>query len=389
MQLTFNTTNEMQSYILNLAKQKNPDITHDLICMGSRGSGKTWMAGVLTFLWCLTPNTTILLARRTRASMKDSVISLWCKEIIPKEFVKKINKVSGFIEFINGSKLITTGTIQIDDIKSSEVDGIVFEEANQIDFEAYSVLVGCLRKRGHPSGRFSLICTNGVRKNHWIAEKIKRGEGKFFHSEMKDNKFLPKDYVSHMIRCFGSDSHWVKGGFADENGTIFNGYHDIPNILDIFNYQPEQRIIGIDLGGMGTGVSTTVVIGAGFKEGKRYIEKEWVKKQSTHPEVIANIHKLWKDMGEKGAPTVVSDPANAAFNRELQLNGCILLSIKKSPGSVQSYEILLNSHLGCETLYVHPDCDHTIDSLINYDGGEKYKDAVDVIRYILMATEYW
>jgi hypothetical protein len=206
------------------------DYTGELLLLtGSAGGGKSRVAGEKVHAFLLAfPGATAFVARKTKASMYNSTVAFFRKEIFPRYIsLKKIRHNATFFrfEYDNGSMLVYGGMkddAQKEAIRSigghGGIDICWMEEATQFVEADFNEIVSRMRGNAAP-WRQIILTTNPEGPTHWIYQRFfieKIGKVKFSHAS--DNPYNPADYVSKLDRLTGIERDRLRDGLWKEAG---------------------------------------------------------------------------------------------------------------------------------------------------------------------------
>jgi PBSX family phage terminase large subunit len=224
---------------------------------GGSGTGKT----VTNLMKCyqfgqLYPGTRILLTRKTRASLTDTALVTWERDILGprhKMLTRRPNlrKVRQTYNFSNGSEMLVAGMDNPEKVLSGDFDLICMIEATDFPYDDYQVLKTRLRTGIAPYQQIIGDC-NPTFPAHWLFQEISAtnedGSQKMrsFNSRHKDNPAywdretndwtpLGRSYVEVTLRNMtgARRKRFYEGKWASAEGLVFDAFdpaiHGLPS----------------------------------------------------------------------------------------------------------------------------------------------------------------
>lgn len=348
------------------------DIIHDwnyetYLLIGGYGSSKSHHGFTKVILKCLEePGRTVMVVRKTYASMKNSCFSL----------INKILKSSGInsycttkkspFEFIfdNGSRIFLAGIDDPESMKSvDDVSIVIVEEADQISYEVYNELLGRIRNK-EKSNHFILM-TNPVSKNSWIyshffQREIEKEDGTvekkiilddeilytektvikkdtyYHHSTVDDNYHVPRKYIDRLDALKETDPDRWRVGRLGQFGTM--GKRVLPqfsvdtekNVLQVIEECKKRGKLRYFVGGDAgfvTSYNCLVRVAVDTEKQYLYIIKEHYIRDVVDTQYIPMIQE-WKKWH------IIMDCADPKLIRYMRMNGFNVSPCKKGQGSV-------------------------------------------------------
>jgi phage terminase large subunit len=188
----------------------------EILVDGPRGTGKTTglLLKLLYLMW-KHPKCRILILRKTRAAMTESVLVTLESNILGLGHpmignVSRANRAS--YTYCNGSVLVVGGLDKVDRTKSTDYDLIVIFEATECTEDDLETLTGSLRSTKVGFQQIVLDC-NPKGDRHWIIQRAKKGKMTRFPSRHEDNPLLfdrkgnatefGKSYLARLDRLSG------------------------------------------------------------------------------------------------------------------------------------------------------------------------------------------
>lgn len=152
-----------------------------MLC-GPAGTGKTW--GLLATLHCIArdyPGLRILICRKTRASLTESILVTYEQEILPADGCSSLaagslRRVRQSYRYPNGTEIVLGGLDEPTRIMSTAWDIIYVNEAIEIQEDAWESL-SCRLNRPGRDPRFGWLLgdTNPGHPHHWLKLRSDRG----------------------------------------------------------------------------------------------------------------------------------------------------------------------------------------------------------------------
>lgn len=182
---------EFRGAVLELRKYRG---TKPVMIDGPAGTGKT--VGTLAWIYEMMdsyPGTRVLIARKTKESIRESVLVTWENHVLPEgspmlDGPARENRES--YRHANGSELAIIGLHDkkaVNQVKSQEYDIIYCNEASQLTEGDIGLLTTRLRNFRLPHGQFLIMDTNPDSPHHWLWQGHLKGEYIRFQSTHRDN----------------------------------------------------------------------------------------------------------------------------------------------------------------------------------------------------------
>ena len=160
---------------------------------GPAGTGKTRGLLEKAFVAAAKYNRArILLCRKTRASMTETVLVTWEDKVLPPGSSIKMGaarRTRSVYSFPNGSEIVIAGLDNPERIMSSEYDLIICFEATEISEDDVELLDTRLRNGVMPYQQLILDC-NPAGPNHHLKRRADRGWFERLPSRHEDNPVL-------------------------------------------------------------------------------------------------------------------------------------------------------------------------------------------------------
>lgn len=271
---------------------------------GPQGTGKT--LGILAYLYELMdayPGIRILMARRSRASMTNTVLVTWENQVVPPGHPmlggKHREAVRGY-KHINGSELVL-GSFHTKDAKdkilSSEYDVVYFPEATEQDEADYETALGRLR-HGVLPWQMAICDCNPHTPRHWLLQRVNAGKMARFQSKHEHN---PRwfdganwtqdglEYLSRLDAMTGVRYlRYRLGIWAGAEGVVYDDYLEDRHLLPVGYRIPKswRRIWAVDFGFTNPFVWHQLAVD---EDGRIYREKELYRTRHLLADNVAAI----------------------------------------------------------------------------------------------------
>lgn len=240
----------------------------EVLLSGPAGSGKTlvWLAKVLTLAGKY-PGSRILIVRKTRESLTESVLVTWERDILGADHHiltrnPTLRRVRQSYDCGNGSVVVVGGLDKPDKVLSSEWDLIYAPEATDLTLIDWETLGGRLRAGAVPFQQLAGDC-NPTTPTHWLYKRYQKRLVTLYSSRHQDNPryfsraandwtAAGREYVlGRLGRMTGARrKRFLEGLWAAAEGLVFDGYDPAVH-LHPKGWRPEPhwpRVWGIDWG---------------------------------------------------------------------------------------------------------------------------------------------
>lgn len=169
---------------------------HEAIICGPAETGKTWagLSWVNSVLWD-NPGAQGVLLRKTYASLHNTAIKTYKRILGPDTPVRAYGgEKAEWFDYPNGSRLSIVGMDNPSKVLSGEVDIVYMNQAEELAFDDYQILLTRTTGRGAVFAHPQVIgdC-NPDKIGHWILERQKTGHLKLLYSFHEDNPTLFDD----------------------------------------------------------------------------------------------------------------------------------------------------------------------------------------------------
>ena len=236
----------------------------EVLLAGPAGTGKTRALLEKSFAAaCKYPGARILLARKTRASMTESVLVTLERDVFPPNSLWRgdsARRTRGSYSLPNGSSIVIGGLDRPDRIMSTEFDIVAAFEATELVEDDWEKLQTRLRNGVMPYQQGIADC-NPQGPGHWLhlraktkmAHLLSRHEDNplIWDAAAKDWTTAGREYIAKLDALTGARKLRLRHGvWAVAEGVVYDGYDAAKHIYPArFKVKPEwRRIISVDFG---------------------------------------------------------------------------------------------------------------------------------------------
>lgn len=243
---------------------------------GGFGSAKTYTCGMEFLTTVLQiPNSAGLMGAKTWGQVADTCLK-FVTDNLPNKLVASSHqdKVSWYIDLINGSRISAKALDQEGKIRSANLSIIWVEEASEVDYEIIAYIQARLRNKvGFFKGknRLKMLLSSNPDVGWLNTEWLMKSDKIFYHGDVKDrynvpveqrdpakvthisatsaNVYLPPDYEANLRR--NKEQWWINryllGSFKYTEGLVYPEFSDW--FCTPFEIPPHwRRITGTDFG---------------------------------------------------------------------------------------------------------------------------------------------
>lgn len=222
---------------------------------GGFGSAKTYTCGMEFLTTVLQiPNSAGLMGARTWGQVADTCLK-FVTDNLPERLVASSHqdKVSWYIDLINGSRISAKALDQEGKIRSANLSIIWVEEASEVSYEIIAYIQARLRNKvGFFKGknRLKMLLSSNPDVGWLNTEWLMKSDKVYYHGDVKDrydvpiekrdpakvthisatsaNVYLPPDYEANLAR--NKEKWWVdrylKGSFKYTEGLVYPNFSD-------------------------------------------------------------------------------------------------------------------------------------------------------------------
>lgn len=237
----------------------------EVLVDGVAGAGKTRnLLERALYEACRYPGSRILLVRKTRESMSESVLVTFEDEVLPDPHPARL--VGGdrarrkIYRLQNGSELIVGGMDKASKIMSTDYDMIIVFEATELTEDDFESLTTRLRRGAMPFRQIVADC-NPAAPSHWLKRRADSGRMTriaarhtdnpvYWDEEADDWTAMGREYMARLGHLTGHRrDRLLKGLWAAAEGLVYPEFDVNVHVIDRFEIPPEWgRFITVDFG---------------------------------------------------------------------------------------------------------------------------------------------
>ena len=341
--------------------------TRYVVMKGSAGSGKSFDSAMFYVVRLLSEKGRNLLCIRKTAESNERSTFRELQKAIRRMGVGNLFRITTrplLIRCVNGNEVLFGGVnddAQRERLKSitatsGNITDVWIEEATELLQDDFEIIDD--RLRGIlPEGLFYQIrlTFNPVSAGHWIKRvffDIERDDVTLSQSTYLDNAFCDEQYHERMMRRKELDPEGYRiyglGEWGETSGLIFTNYKiaSVSQNATDYDYVRYGQDFGFN--------HANALLEIGIKDGDIYILRELYVKEKTTDDIIAlagDFDKktlMWCDCAE---PDRIVMWRRAGFNAR---------------GVVKKPVAFCNDWLKRRNIYIHPDCENTIDEISSW-----------------------
>lgn len=290
---------------------------------GSSRASKTYNTLIYLIAYLLSNrNTRLSIVRGTIPALKKSVF-VDLKEILVKFGVfdaRALNKSELIYHLPNGSWIEMFSTDDEQKIRGSKRDVLFINEANEIDYTAYTQLM--MR-----TTRFAILDYNpSYSDEHWLCGVNRDEKTYHFISTYLDNPFLEQTVIDEIESLRGKNKAlWEIYGLGQQSlveGLVFPSI----TLIDEFPENAKHQALAIDYGFSN---DPTAIVKCGIIDDNLYIDEICYRTQMRTQDIIDEL-RPYKEM------KIISESADPRLVHEISLAGFWIIPVKKGAGSVEA-----------------------------------------------------
>lgn len=223
--------------------------TRFVLSYGGAGSGKSHTQAQYELINGMARKEKVLILRKVKDTLKDSVIPLMNEEILPAM------KAGSLFTYHATNRVLTcklTGTQYLfrgldDPEKIKSIAGITriwLEEASEFNEADFNQLNLRLRAQG----RLQMVLTfNPIDESHWLKKRFfdfEDPDATIIKSTFQDNPFLPESYVNELLKYKKTDYNYFRvyalgdWGKLDSGAELYKAFDPAYNV-DLSPYDPD------------------------------------------------------------------------------------------------------------------------------------------------------
>lgn len=310
----------------------------EILLSGPAGTGKTTAA--LNYIYYLAheyPGCRILIARKTRESMTESILKTWEQNVVPEGHPMlggADRKTRSRYDIGNKSEVIISGLRQsgkdmTQKVMSTDYDFIYIPEAIELHLDEWDKLVS--RKRNYKAPFQQLIAdTNPSHPNHWLKKRCDAGKCRMIETRHQDNPAWYDhdkqewtknglEYLSILDMMEGAQKLRLRHGrWVQAEGVVYESFDSALHVVTDFEIPKDwKRIRAIDFGYQDPFVCLWIAQDPSTK--RLVVYREYVAVNKIVEDHAARIREL-EDSGEVISFTVCDHDAGdrATIERHLK-----------------------------------------------------------------------
>jgi hypothetical protein len=371
----------------------------DLLIVGPAGTGKTW--GILRWIHCLARDNRdlrILISRKTRASLTESVLVTYEQEILPLDGMQGIaagvkRRVRQSYVYPSGSEIVLGGLDDADRILSTAWDLAYINEAIEATEQAWETLKSRMARPGR-SSRFGYLLgdTNPGHPDHWLKKRGDAGRTRIWDTTHEANPALfdGRRWTPAGVRYFRESLDHLTGSrrvrlrdgiWAVGDGAWFDAFDPARHVTGLAEFDPAlPAFLAVDPGV----ITGAVLFQVRTASGLHFVNVfgDYLSEGLTAEANARAIKGLADQLFPGQLANRYCDPAGGARNpigptvmAEYARAGLVLQPWARANPSVADslalVEGLLDPVNGVPRLTVHPRCRHLVSAFGNYQRAKR------------------
>ena len=238
-----------------LFRCKDPEV----LLEGPAGTGKTRaLLEYVNYLCEEHPGIRVLIFRKTRTSMNESVLVTWEEKVLWENHPAKVGDAHRnnrqHYRYPNGSHVVIGGMDNSDRIMSTEYDVAACFEATEVTLEDWEKVLSRLRNNILPWQQGVCDCNPGS-QFHWLNQRANQGLMTRLLSRHEDNPTVTKEYLAKLNRLTGARyERLLKGRWVTEEGLVYEEYDPTIQLIDKPEGERKWHFGAIDWGYRAPGV---------------------------------------------------------------------------------------------------------------------------------------
>lgn len=260
----------------------------EVLVSGSAGTGKSMGITNLLVLLCEEyPGIRVLIGRKTRASMSQSILVTLENHAFPKGHPaiasggQRTHRTS--YRFPNGSEIVVAGFDDPERIKSTEYDIVFVNEATELTVTDWEIATSRLRHGKLPLGQIAIADCNPDAPTHWLYKRCTDGRMKLMVSLHKDNPAMTEKYLTKLKNLTGvRRKRLYEGLWVSAEGAIWENFDLSVHVIKELpanglrrdadgNVEWRMVVAGVDWGFTHPG---SILIAGVDNDGRIYIQRE-------------------------------------------------------------------------------------------------------------------
>lgn len=298
----------------------------EVLIEGPAGTGKTRAVLEKVNRWMLkVPGSRGLIARKTRASMTQSVLVTLENFVIPdnRELYPNLHEPSrrtrASYSYPNGSELVVAGLDNPERIMSTEYDLIAVFEATEVTVDDFEKLTSRLRNFVMPFQQIIADC-NPAQPSHWLNQRAKSSgmtrllsrhqDNPRFYDELGNIKPGGTIYIEQVLgRLSGSRRlRLLEGKWSKAEGLVYEDFDTAVHVISPDQVPSLRRYVaGVDWGFTEPGA---IEVGGIDGDGRIYRVREVYQSKKTIDWWVARAKEIH---GRYKVEAFACDPAEPAY----------------------------------------------------------------------------
>ena len=221
---------------------KDPEVLME----GPAGTGKTRaLLEYINYLCEEYPGIRVLIYRKTRTSMSESVLVTWEDKVLwdghPARTGDAQRNTRQHYKYPNGSHVVCGGMDNSDRIMSTEYDIAACFAATEVTLEDWEKVLSRLRNNILPWQQAIADCNPGS-QYHWLNQRANKGMMTRLLSRHVDNPSLTKAYLKNLERLTGARyDRLFKGLWVSEEGLVYDDWDPKVHMMKRKNAPAEMK----------------------------------------------------------------------------------------------------------------------------------------------------
>ena len=337
----------------------------------------------------------ILICRKTRASMTQSVLVTFEDKVLPGGSAviggaRRSHRES--YKYPNGSEVVVGGLDNADRIMSTEYDMVCLFEATEATADDWEKLQTRLRNGKVPYQQGIADC-NPSYPRHWLKRRADDGKMTHILSKHEDNPTVTESYLDTLKKLTGHRrARLFEGKWAAAEGQVYPNWDSEVHVKPVDRENYKRAILSIDEGYTNP---CSMHVYLCDSDDRVYVAEEWVKREQLERQVVKQV-KRFRD--KYNLEVVIVDPSAAKLIQALREEGISVDGANNDVfGGIQECQNRLDVPAdGQPRLTVDPSCENFIDEIESYcwkenrqgdkeDKPVKVNDhSMDEFRYAMM-----
>lgn len=213
----------------------------EVVSSGPAGTGKS--RAILEYLFWIASTfagSKILIARKTRESITNSIQLIWEEEVLPPGCGIRLHQRNQRYTFPNGSIVALGGLDKDTRLFSSQWDVIYVNEATELTEGNWESLNRALRS-GKLAWKQLIGDCNPDAPTHWIMRRIEAGKITWIQTRHEDNPRADEAYLNRLRSLTGiRKERLYHGRWVAAEGQVYDQW-EVPPDTHLFTFYPNGR----------------------------------------------------------------------------------------------------------------------------------------------------